>query len=161
MEQLSLYPFLPTSRSMPGPCRATMHAVIRSALSHLPSAAFTFAVLSPGNVVSPLAHTPSAHPSRFKCHLLQEALPHAPHGLWTLPSFGFHNSLTCSSVSGSVTSSFAARILEYTPYLGPTAFQFLCGVRRCVFCLWFLAQCWHETDPSCVFLDCAVTVPCC
>lgn len=89
---LSLYVFLSTFRSMPGSSRA-MRPAVRNTLSHLSSTESLRLLFFPWEMCCHHCLTSTfSHPSRFKCHLLQEALPYS-HGFWTLPSFCSHDSL--------------------------------------------------------------------
>lgn len=80
MEQLSLYTFLPTFRSMPSPSRVCCHweHSVTFSLSRVPA----FSVLSVRHVCPRHLPSESSHPSGFQCHPLQEALPHSPCGRW-------------------------------------------------------------------------------
>lgn len=79
MEQLSLYTFLPNFRSMPGAPRAMTHVVIRNSRPQLLFCrTLHWLFFRWEMVLSSLLHITPSNSSEFKCHLLQEALPHSP-----------------------------------------------------------------------------------
>lgn len=111
-ELLFLYTFLPTFRSTLGMSRAMMHAVIGSICHTSSLQSLTFAVLSKGNVLSPLLHI---HILSFKIHMSPPP-PRSPPSFspWVMdcPFLLLPRIFTCISVEASITLPFVARTLN-------------------------------------------------